>query len=318
MVIIMKREDYINEVTALIKNKTVKKEIRKEIEAHIDDRMEYYLNAGYGEEESTAKAIERMGSPTEVAKDFEKLHNNELWIAICIISLFGYIAGMICGFFNPLFAYVNLVDFYEMDVKISIISVLTFCTATVSFVFAVKSKEIAVLRTYGIVSIISSLLSFYALRPAAYHFISVFTDFPAALKSGETIFGDEAFSLFFRTFTNADGNGTIKSFLIWALIILVILISSLHIITGIICLIYAKKLKNDEDCDTYENVLKVFISVLISVCIVTVIGTGAEIVRDKTIVFKSYFEDYSHNDEDFTEAQEYSDSIKISVSEEDI
>lgn len=311
----MNKEDYINEVTALIKNKTARKDVRKEIEAHIDDRTKYYLDAGYGEEESTSKAIERMGNPAEVAKDFEKLHNNELWIAICIISLFGYIAGMICGFFNPLFAYVNLVDFYEMDVKISIISVLTFCAATVSFVFAVKSKEIAVLRTYGIVSIISPLLSF-SLRPAAYHFISVFTDFPAALKSGETIFGDEAFSLFFRTFTNADGNGTVKSFLIWALIILVILISSLHIITGIICLIYAKKLKNDEDCDTYENVLKVFISVLISVCIVTVIGTSAEIVRDKTIVFKSYFEDYSLNDEDITEEQEYSDSIKISVSEE--
>lgn len=79
-----------------------------------------------------------------------------------------------------------------------------------------------------------------------------------------------------------------------------------------------KKLKNDEDCDTYENVLKVFISVLISVCIVTVIGTSAEIVRDGTIVFKSYFEDYSLNDEEITEAQEHSDSIKIPVSEEDI
>lgn len=79
-----------------------------------------------------------------------------------------------------------------------------------------------------------------------------------------------------------------------------------------------KKLKNDEDCDTYENVLKVFISVLISVCIVTVIGTSAEIVRDGTIVFKSYFEDYSLNDEEITKEQEYSDSIRISVSEEDI
>lgn len=314
----MNKEDYINEVTALIKNKTARKDVRKEIEAHIDDRTKYYLDAGYGEEESTAKALERMGSPTEVAKDFEKLHNNELWITLSVISLLGYIIGMICGFFNPLFAYVNLVDFYEMDVKISIISVLTFCAATVSFVFAVKSKEIDLLRTYGIAAIISPLLSFYALRPAAYHFISVFTDFPAALKSGETIFGDEAFSPFFRTFTNADGNGTIKSFLIWTLIILVIVIASLHIITGIICLIYAKKLKNDEDCNTYENILKVFISVLISVCIVTVIGTGAEIVRDGAIVFKSYFEDYSHNDEEVTEEQEYSDSIKNSVSEEDI
>lgn len=314
----MKRENYINEVTALIKNKTVRRDVRKEIEAHIDDRTKYYLDAGYSEEESTAKALERMGSPTEVAKNFEKLHNNELWITLSVISLLGYIIGMICGFFNPQFAYVNLVDFSEIDITVSIISILTFCAATVSFVFAVKSKEIDLLRTYGIATIISPLLSFYALRPAAYHFISVFTDFPAALKSGETIFGDEAFSLFFLTFTNADGNGTIKSFLIWTLIILVIVIASLHIITGIICLIYAEKLKNDEDCNTYENILKVFISVLISVCIVTVIGTGAEIVREGAIVFKSYFEDYSHNDEEVTEEQEYSDSIKNSVSEEDI
>lgn len=314
----MKRENYINEVTALIKNKTVRRDVRKEIEAHIDDRTKYYLDAGYSEEESTAKALERMGSPTEVAKNFEKLHNNELWITLSVISLLGYIIGMICGFFNPQFAYDNLVDFSEIDITVSIISILTFCAATVSFVFAVKSKEIDLLRTYGIATIISPLLSFYALRPAAYHFISVFTDFPAALKSGETIFGDEAFSLFFLTFTNADGNGTIKSFLIWTLIILVIVIASLHIITGIICLIYAEKLKNDEDCNTYENILKVFISVLISVCIVTVIGTGAEIVREGAIVFKSYFEDYSHNDEEVTEEQEYSDSIKNSVSEEDI
>lgn len=317
----MKREDYINEVTALIKNKTVKKEIRKEIEAHIDDRTKYYLDAGYGEEESTAKALERMGSPTEVAKDFEKLHNNELWITLSVISLFGYIVGMICGFFNPSFAYVNLVDFSEIDITVSIISILIFCAATVSFIFAVKSKEIALLRTYGIVTIISPLLSFYALRPAAYHFISVFTDFPAAIKSGETIFGNEAFYCFTNMFTDISETGIsgnpIANFAFWALVILVLVFTALPIVTGSISLAYAKKLKNEEDNGEYERAIQKFASVLVAVCIVTVIGTGAEIVRDGTITVNSYLEYSSHYCEYYKEAKEKFDSVDIPVSKED-
>lgn len=307
----MKKEEYINEVTALIKNKAVRNDVRKELEAHIDDRAEYYLNAGYDEDVSVKRAVEMMGSPKEVAESLEKLHNNTLWIIISAVSLFVYIIGLICANFNPAFAYVNLVDFSETDARVSMISIITFCAATVSLCFAVKAKSIAALRMYGIISVISPLLSFYALRPAGYHFISVFTDFPASLKIGEALFGNEAFSLFFERLG-------ISSSILWIfLIISVLAVASLHIVTGILSLVYARKLKHEENCGNFENVLQRFAVFLIAVCAVTVVGTGAEFAHDTDMAIKSY-QDYNlHKDEYYTEAKEIFDSIDIPVSKED-
>lgn len=307
----MKKEEYINEVTALIKNKAVRNDVKKELEAHIDDRTEYYLNAGYDEDVSVKRAVEMMGSPKDVAESLEKLHNNTLWIIISAVSLFVYFIGLIYANFNYTFAYVNLVDFAETDARVSIISIITFCAATLSFCFALKAKSIAALRIYGIISVISPLLSFYALRPAGYQFISVFTDLPASLKTGEAFFGNEAFYLFFERLG-------ISSSILWIfLIISVLAVASLHIVTGILSLVYARKLKHEENCGNFENVLQRFAVFLIAVCAVTVVGTGAEFAHDTDMAIKSY-QDYNlHKDEYYTEAKEIFDSIDIPVSKED-
>lgn len=317
----MKKEEYINEVTALIKNKTVRKDVKKELEAHIDDRIKYYLDAGYDEDVSVKRAVEMMGNPTEVAKSLEKLHNNTLWIIISAVSLFVFIIGLIYANFDYTFAYVNLVDFAETDVRNSIISIIIFCAATASFCFAVKAKSIIALKMYQIITFISPLLSIYALRPAAYHFISVFTDFPAALKTGEALFGNEAFYLFSDTFLKPDEAGAIAYILAWILwaflIILVLAVASLHIVTGILSLIYVAKLKHEENCAKFERVLQRFTVFLIAVCAIMVIGTVAEIAHDSAIAIRSY-QDYNlHKGEYYTEAKEKFDSIEIPVSKED-
>lgn len=317
----MKKEEYINEVTALIKNKTVRKDVKKELEAHIDDRIKYYLDAGYDEDVSVKRAVEMMGNPTEVAKSLEKLHNNTLWIIISAASLVVFIIGLIYANFDYTFAYVNLVDFAETDVRNSIISIITFCAATASFCFAVKAKSIIALKMYQIITFISPLLSIYALRPAAYQFISVFTDFPAALKTGEALFGNEAFYLFSDTFLKPDEAGAIAYILAWILwaflIISVLAVASLHIVTGILSLIYVAKLKHEENCAKFERVLQRFTVFLIAVCAVMVIGTVAEIAHDSTIAIRSY-QDYNlHKGEYYTEAKEKFDSIEIPVSKED-
>lgn len=316
----MKKEEYITEVTALIKNKTVRNDVKKELEAHIDDRTKYYLDAGYDEDVSVKRAVEMMGNPNEVAKSFEKLHNNTLWIIISIASLFVYIIGLIYANFNYTFAYVNIVDFAETDTRVSIISIITFCAATVSFCFAVKAKSIAALRMYGIISVISPLLSFVALRPAGYHFISVFTDFPASLKTGEPLFGNEAFYPFFSEVLGENQSVVADSltWILWVfLIILVLAVASLHIVTGILSLAYASNLKHEENCGNFENVLQRFAVFLIAVCAITIVGTGAEIACDTAMAIR-FYQDYNlHKDEYYTEAKEKFDSIDIPVSKED-
>lgn len=316
----MKREDYINEVTALIKNKTVRKDVRKEIEAHIDDRMEYYLNAGYDEDVSLTKALEKMGNPTEIAKSLEKIHNNTLWIILSLVFLILYISGLVYATYNISdYMYINLVDWAWVNESAGVMSILTLCAATASFCFAVKSKSIFTLKTYGTLAIMSPLMTYYALRPAGYQFISVFTDFPAAVINKVSFFGSDAFYNFFESFEK--NHGIVIEVLLWILwaffLILVLVFIAFPIITGSISFVYAGKLKYEENSSGYEKALQKFMSVLVAVCMITVVGTGAEFAWDTALSIKSDQEFEAHKDEYYTKAKKEFDSIEIPMSEED-
>lgn len=315
----IKKDEYINEVTALIKNKTVRNDVKKELEAHIDDRTQYYLDAGYDEEISVKRAVEMMGRPDEVAKSLEKLHNNTLWIVLASVFLGVYIFGLIYAAYNMGdFAYINLVDFAETDAGCSVISIATFCAAAISFGFAKKSQSVGILKAFGIITIILSIVSFYVLRPAGYHFISVFTDFPTAIKTNSFFFGSEAFYDFVNIIAPyGEVLSGLSLFIFIALIILTLAVASIHIVTGILSLVYAKKLRREENCGEYEHKLSIFMSLLIVICIITVIGTGAEIARDELISIRYQQEYDAHKDEYYTEAKAKFDSIKLPVSKED-
>lgn len=68
------RNDYINSVLEQIDDITVRREIRKELSTHIDDREEYFKDCGYAEEEAEKMAVERMGPPKDAADGFNEVH----------------------------------------------------------------------------------------------------------------------------------------------------------------------------------------------------------------------------------------------------
>ena len=72
----MTREEYIESVVSKIKDKGAKAEVEAEIAAHLDDRMEFYLNAGYDENYALSHAIERMGDSDKYSEDLSKLHED--------------------------------------------------------------------------------------------------------------------------------------------------------------------------------------------------------------------------------------------------
>lgn len=314
----IKKDEYINEVTALIKNKTVRNDVKKELEAHIDDRTQYYLDAGYDEEISVKRAVEMMGSPEKVAKSLEKLHNNTLWIVLASVFLGVYIFGLIYAAYNSGgFAYINLVDLMETSVDCSIVSIITFCAATASFCFAKKAKSIGVLKAVGIAALLTPIVSVFALIPAGYHFISIFTDFPAAIKTGTAFFGGEAFYDFVNIIAPYDEVLSVFSLFIFiALFILSMAVAYTPVAAGFLFLVYEKKLRREENCSKYEHKLSIFMSLLIVICIITVIGTGAEIARDELISIRYQQEYDAHKDEYYTEAKAKFDSINLPVSKE--
>lgn len=81
------RNDYINSVLEQIDDKTLRREIRKELSAHIDDREEYFKDCGYDDEQAAKMAVERMGSPEAAADGFSKVHKNKKSTGFTILSV---------------------------------------------------------------------------------------------------------------------------------------------------------------------------------------------------------------------------------------
>ena len=67
-------DDYLNVVRLNIKNKKLHDPICEELEGHLQEAANFYLEIGYDEHMSKYKALEDMGPPHYVAEDLAKLH----------------------------------------------------------------------------------------------------------------------------------------------------------------------------------------------------------------------------------------------------
>lgn len=89
------KNKFIEQVTAQIKNKKARVQIEQELESHILDKIDYYVEIGYPYEEAERRATEEMGNPEDTALPLNALHSNgkimfgrAIWIWICIIYFF--------------------------------------------------------------------------------------------------------------------------------------------------------------------------------------------------------------------------------------
>ena len=76
----MRKEEYLAEITAGIKNKQVKQEICAELGEHIDELTEFYLERSYNETEAEEKAVSEMGDGEKIGYELSQLHKHKLSI----------------------------------------------------------------------------------------------------------------------------------------------------------------------------------------------------------------------------------------------
>ena len=67
-------DDYLNTVKQNIKNKKLHAPICAELESHLQDAADFYVEIGYDEETANQKALEDMGEPATVGENMAKLH----------------------------------------------------------------------------------------------------------------------------------------------------------------------------------------------------------------------------------------------------
>lgn len=67
-------DDYLNTVKQNIENKKLHAPICAELESHLQDSADFYVEIGYDEETANKKALEDMGEPATVGENMSKLH----------------------------------------------------------------------------------------------------------------------------------------------------------------------------------------------------------------------------------------------------
>ena len=72
-------EDYLNTVKQNVKNKKLHDPICAELESHLQDSADFYVEIGYDEETANKKALEDMGEPVSVGESMAKLHDLSGW-----------------------------------------------------------------------------------------------------------------------------------------------------------------------------------------------------------------------------------------------
>lgn len=118
--------NYLNDVCSFIRNKKAHKEIKTELNSHIEDLIDEYTSSGMSKEESIKHALLEMGSPKIVGTDINKAHRtNSDWILL-IFTASLVVVGLYTTFFieNSSTRFLSTWDLSKNSIIMLIISIL--------------------------------------------------------------------------------------------------------------------------------------------------------------------------------------------------
>ncbi|HDR7610635.1 TPA: FtsW/RodA/SpoVE family cell cycle protein [Bacillus mycoides] len=99
-----KGESFVSEVTNHIKSKEAKSFVATELDFHLKQAKNTWIEKGLSEEDAEDKAVEQMGSPIKLGRELNKLHKPKVdWFLIILL-----VAAMGLGFLPVIaFGYMN-------------------------------------------------------------------------------------------------------------------------------------------------------------------------------------------------------------------
>jgi len=70
------KNKFLDKVAEQIEDEDSRELITAELESHLLDKIDYYVDIGYSKEEAEKRATEEMGNPDDTAVPLNALHNN--------------------------------------------------------------------------------------------------------------------------------------------------------------------------------------------------------------------------------------------------
>lgn len=182
-------EDYLESVIPKKVSEATKARLRAEIECHIYDRADFYMEIGYDEDAAFEKAVEQMGGGEEVKVEFESLYNDSALkgVLLFVSSLLVDLSAVILGFGGAIawiFVQRNIMYLSFESLMVSACFVcFTFFTIHYAYMHNQPKKLIAT----GFANIIMSLLTVFA-NSVYYPFAFLLTE-----AFDDLLFGDEGY-----------------------------------------------------------------------------------------------------------------------------
>ena len=156
-------EDYLNSVIPEKISEATKTRLRAELECHISDRADFYMEIGYVEDSAFTKAIEQMGEGEEVKTEFESLYNDSTLKAVLLLFLilFFDLLAAISNFGGAQFLlffdeHISMFSSFESLV----ISVSVVCFNILLIIYSYRNHRTKKLKALGYANLIMSAIPF--------------------------------------------------------------------------------------------------------------------------------------------------------------
>ena len=170
------KNDYLSVISKRIKDKNTQKQIYSELEGHIQDKIDYYIELGYSDDEAEKRAVEDMGEPDDAALPLRELHNGAGRNLLIIISLIFFAAVAVVPFFFHKFNYADSyyrAVYHLITVDFLSIAVIAGYIFFLIKAFKLKNKLIPVFAAAAL--LISNFTGMAIFRPAAYSAVKIAT-----------------------------------------------------------------------------------------------------------------------------------------------
>ena len=119
----MRIKEYLNIVCEQIKYKPIRDEISTEIENHIKEAKESYIEEGIEEKQAEQKAIEQMGDAKEIGRKLNKIHRPKFdWKLVLIIAIVLAFGGLVAFTRSEYSATKNVITEYIIYLMIGLVS----------------------------------------------------------------------------------------------------------------------------------------------------------------------------------------------------
>ena len=161
----MKKNEYINTVLEQVRCKSVHEPLKQELEAHIDDQAEAFVQVGLPVSEAEEEAVKTMGDAVETGILLDSEHRPRFPLSAAIIALLLMLAGLTARLLiRDSFEYFNERSSYAVwSIPIALI-VMTACYF-LDYTIFVKFPKIAYIVFFCILVVTAHLRYFYMVLP---------------------------------------------------------------------------------------------------------------------------------------------------------